>query len=86
MILESTSHPGTNEELLLPILEEASGLKGVDFLAGFSPERIAPGNMRWSLDGTAKVVSGIDATGTRHPSTDLNPAAMRPLHWGVVFV
>ncbi|MFF4403045.1 nucleotide sugar dehydrogenase [Streptomyces sp. NPDC001404] len=63
VVLESTTYPGTTEELLLPILEHASGLKGgVDFLAGYSPERIAPGNKRWSFDGTPKVVSGIDAT------------------------
>lgn len=61
VVLESTSYPGTTEELLLPILEETSGLKGgADFLAGFSPERI--GNKRWSFDGTPKLVSGIDAT------------------------
>ncbi|MFD4946987.1 nucleotide sugar dehydrogenase [Streptomyces sp. NPDC058409] len=62
VVLESTTYPGTTEELLLPILEKTSGLKGgVDFLAGFSPERIAPGNKRWSFDGTPKLVSGIDA-------------------------
>ncbi|MEU2834840.1 nucleotide sugar dehydrogenase [Streptomyces lavendulae] len=62
VVLESTTFPGTTEELLLPILEEASGLKGgVDFLAGFSPERIAPGNKRWSFETTPKLVSGIDA-------------------------
>ena len=60
VVLESTTYPGTTEELLLPILEDVSGLKGgVDFLAGFSPERI--GNKRWSFD-TPKLVSGIDAT------------------------
>ncbi|MFI5888325.1 nucleotide sugar dehydrogenase [Streptomyces sp. NPDC051554] len=59
VVLESTTYPGTTEELLLPILEEMSGLQGgVDFLAGFSPERI--GNKRWSFD-TPKLVSGIDA-------------------------
>ncbi|MEU7093059.1 nucleotide sugar dehydrogenase [Kitasatospora aureofaciens] len=63
VVLESTTYPGTTEELLLPILEKASGLKaGVGFLAGFSPERIAPGNKRWSFEGTPKLVSGIDAT------------------------
>lgn len=63
VVLESTTYPGTTEELLVPILEEASGLEGgVDFLAGFSPERIAPGNKRWSFAGTPKLVSGIDAT------------------------
>ncbi|MEU4087663.1 hypothetical protein [Streptomyces aureus] len=56
VVLESTSYPGTTEELLLPILEETSGLKGG---ADFSPERI--GNKRWSFDGTPKLVSGIDA-------------------------
>ncbi|MFJ9909814.1 nucleotide sugar dehydrogenase [Streptomyces sp. NPDC101152] len=60
VVLESTSYPGTTEEMMLPILEETSGLKGgADFLAGFSPERI--GNKRWSFDGTPKLVSGIDA-------------------------
>ncbi|MEV5440877.1 nucleotide sugar dehydrogenase [Streptomyces sp. NPDC052682] len=59
VVLESTTYPGTTEEVLLPILEEASGLKGgVDFRAGFSPERI--GNKRWSFE-TPKLVSGIDA-------------------------
>ncbi|MFJ6722499.1 nucleotide sugar dehydrogenase [Streptomyces sp. NPDC091259] len=62
VVLESTTYPGTTEELLLPALEEASGLKGgVDFLAGFSPERIAPGNKKWSFETTPKLVSGIDA-------------------------
>ncbi|MFE5561161.1 nucleotide sugar dehydrogenase [Streptomyces sp. NPDC056544] len=63
VVLESTTYPGTTEELMLPILEETSGLKGgVDFHVGFSPERIAPGNKRWSFEGTPKLVSGIDAT------------------------
>lgn len=63
VVLESTTYPGTTEELLLPILEQASGLRGgVDFMAGFSPERIAPGNKKWSFEGTPKLVSGIDAT------------------------
>ncbi|MEU3317081.1 nucleotide sugar dehydrogenase [Streptomyces sp. NPDC006662] len=61
VVLESTTYPGTTEELLLPILEDASGLKaGADFHAGFSPERIAPGNARWSFETTPKLVSGID--------------------------
>ncbi|MET8506873.1 nucleotide sugar dehydrogenase [Streptomyces sp. NPDC004787] len=62
VVLESTTYPGTTEEVLLPILEETSGFKaGADFPAGFSPERIAPGNKRFSFDGTPKLVSGIDA-------------------------
>ncbi len=62
VILESTTYPGTTEELMLPILEESSGLKaGTDFQAGYSPERIDPGNKTYTLETTPKVVSGIDA-------------------------
>ncbi|MDP3949106.1 nucleotide sugar dehydrogenase [Microbacterium sp.] len=61
VILESTTYPGTTDELLLPILEAGSGLKaGKDFYLGYSPERIDPGNQRWNLKTTPKVVSGID--------------------------
>ena len=61
VILESTTYPGTTEELMLPLLEAASGLKaGVDFQAGYSPERIDPGNATYTLETTPKVVSGID--------------------------
>jgi nucleotide sugar dehydrogenase len=62
VILESTTYPGTTEELLRPILEESSGLlAGEDFFLGYSPERIDPGNATWDLRSTPKVVSGIDA-------------------------
>ncbi|WP_327297765.1 MULTISPECIES: nucleotide sugar dehydrogenase [unclassified Streptomyces] len=62
VILESTTYPGTTEELLLPILEKTSGLTaGADFHLGFSPERIDPGNRLWPFEKTPKVVSGIDA-------------------------
>jgi UDP-N-acetyl-D-glucosamine dehydrogenase len=61
VILESTSYPGTTEELVVPILEEGSGLSaGRDFHVGYSPERIDPGNTTWHLENTPKVVSGID--------------------------
>jgi UDP-N-acetyl-D-glucosamine dehydrogenase len=61
VILESTTYPGTTQELLGPALAEASGLKaGVDFHLGYSPERIDPGNTTWTLETTPKVVSGID--------------------------
>ena len=61
VILESTSYPGTTEELVAPILEEGSGLMaGRDFHLGYSPERIDPGNADWRLENTPKVVSGID--------------------------
>ncbi len=61
VILESTTYPGTTEELAQPILEAESGLQaGVDFHLGYSPERIDPGNVTWSLENTPKVVSGVD--------------------------
>ncbi|HWM73006.1 MAG TPA: nucleotide sugar dehydrogenase [Nocardioides sp.] len=62
VVLESTTYPGTTDQLLLPILEEGSGLKaGAGFHLGYSPERIDPGNQAWGLANTPKVVSGIDA-------------------------
>ncbi|MFF9869576.1 nucleotide sugar dehydrogenase [Streptomyces sp. NPDC013953] len=61
VVLESTTYPGTTEEILLPILEAGSGLRaGKGFRLGYSPERIDPGNPRWRLENTPKVVSGID--------------------------
>jgi nucleotide sugar dehydrogenase len=61
VILESTTYPGTTEEVVRPILEERSGLvAGDDFFLGYSPERIDPGNQRWQLETTPKVVSGIN--------------------------
>jgi UDP-N-acetyl-D-glucosamine dehydrogenase len=61
VVLESTTYPGTTEELVKPILEEMSGLLGgPDFHVGYSPERIDPGNPNWGFVNTPKVVSGID--------------------------
>ncbi|MGZ4692923.1 MAG: nucleotide sugar dehydrogenase [Acidimicrobiales bacterium] len=63
VVLESTTYPGTTEELLLPILEQGSGLTaGTDFHLGYSPERIDPGNPVFTFENTPKVVSGIDPT------------------------
>lgn len=60
VVLESTTYPGTTEELLKPILEEGSGLKcGVDFYLGFSPERVDPGNLIYKTSNTPKVVGAI---------------------------
>ena len=66
VILESTTYPGTTEELLGPLLESASGLTmGSDFLLGYSPERIDPGNRMYTLRTTPKVVAGIDEESLR---------------------
>lgn len=64
VVLESTTYPGTTEELLMPILEK-SGLKcGEDFYLGYSPERVDPGNLIYKTKNTPKVVGGVgkDAT------------------------
>jgi UDP-N-acetyl-D-glucosamine dehydrogenase len=62
VVLESTTYPGTTEELVAPILEDGSGLLvGRDIHLGYSPERIDPGNPQWRLENTPKVVSGVDA-------------------------
>ena len=59
IVLESTTYPGTTEELLKPILEK-SGLKcGEDFYLAFSPERVDPGNLIYKTKNTPKVVGGI---------------------------
>ena len=65
VVLESTTYPGTTEELIKPLLEEDSGFKcGEDFYLGFSPERVDPGNKEFKTKNTPKVVGAIgkDAT------------------------
>ena len=67
VVLESTTYPGTTEELIKPLLEKGSGLKcGEDFYLGFSPERVDPGNKQFKTKNTPKVVGAIgkDATET----------------------
>ena len=60
VVLESTTYPGTTEELIKPILENGSGLKcGEDFYLGFSPERVDPGNAIYKTKNTPKVVGAI---------------------------
>lgn len=64
VVLESTTYPGTTREVVLPILEK-SGLKvAQDFYLAFSPERVDPGNKRYSIKNTPKVVGGIEASST----------------------
>lgn len=61
VILESTTYPGTTDQVVVPILERISNLSvPADFRVGYSPERIDPGNKNWTLANTPKIVSGID--------------------------
>ena len=65
VVLESTTYPGTTQELVRPLLESGSGFKcGIDFYLGFSPERVDPGNLIYKTKNTPKVVGGVgkDAT------------------------
>lgn len=65
VILESTTWPGTTEEVVVPILEKASGLSaGNDFFVAFSPERIDPGNSKWNVKNTPKIVGGVNERST----------------------
>ena len=59
VVLESTTYPGTTEELLKPMLEKTGLKAGVDFNLAFSPERIDPSNKQWTLKNTPKIVGGL---------------------------
>lgn len=60
-ILESTTYPGTTEELLKPLLEAGGLLAGADFMLAYSPERIDPGNPTYAFEDIPKIVGGIDS-------------------------
>src|SRR5690606_10348623 len=65
VVLESTTYPGTTEEVLQPILER-TGLKvGKDFYLAYSPERVDPGNKTFNTKNTPKVVGGVSADCTK---------------------
>lgn len=64
IVLESTTYPGTTEELLKPILETSGLVCGVDFYLAFSPERVDPGNLIYKTKNTPKVVGGVTQTCT----------------------
>ncbi|MEW5691690.1 MAG: nucleotide sugar dehydrogenase [Candidatus Hydrogenedentota bacterium] len=59
VVLESTTFPGTTDELLKPILEKSGLVIGKDFYLGFSPERVDPGNKVYKIENTPKIISGI---------------------------
>jgi UDP-N-acetyl-D-glucosamine dehydrogenase len=79
VVLESTTYPGTTDELLRPILEETGLRAGRDFFLAFSPEREDPGNPHFSTRSIPKVVGGLDGT-----SRDLALALYAPVVSGVV--
>jgi UDP-N-acetyl-D-glucosamine dehydrogenase len=59
IVLQSTTYPGTTEEIVLPILERSGAKVGRDFFLGYAPERVDPGNKEWSLRNTPKLVAGV---------------------------
>jgi UDP-N-acetyl-D-glucosamine dehydrogenase len=65
IVLESTTYPGTTEELILPILQERGLTVGRDFFLAFSPERVDPGNPRYNTHNTPKIIGGVTPTCTR---------------------
>ena len=80
VVLESTTYPGTTEELLKPILER-SGLKcGKDFYLAFSPERVDPGNIIYNTKNTPKVVGGITPVCTDIAATLYEIILEAPIH------
>ena len=62
VVLESTTYPGTTEEILVPAFSDSGYHLGVDLFIGYSPERIDPGNPDWDISNTPKVVSGLTKT------------------------
>ncbi|GAA3698149.1 nucleotide sugar dehydrogenase [Zhihengliuella alba] len=65
VVLESTTYPGTTEELFLPLLESKGAVQGETFHLAFSPERIDPGNRNYRLENTPKLVGGVSDEATR---------------------
>lgn len=59
VVLESTTYPGTTEEVVKPILDETGLVCGVDYFLAFSPERVDPGNKKYKTKNTPKVVGGV---------------------------
>lgn len=64
VVLESTTYPGTTEEVVLPILEANGKKYGKDFFLAFSPERVDPGNPKYTIRNTPKIIGGMDKEST----------------------
>jgi UDP-N-acetyl-D-glucosamine dehydrogenase len=59
VILQSTTYPGTTEQVIRPILEAAGAIVGQDTFLGYAPERVDPGNQNWDVHTTPKLVAGV---------------------------
>jgi UDP-N-acetyl-D-glucosamine dehydrogenase len=60
IVLQSTTHPGTTEEIVLPILERSNGkVVGTDFFLGYAPERVDPANEQYTMRNTPKLIAGV---------------------------
>jgi UDP-N-acetyl-D-glucosamine dehydrogenase len=80
VVLESTTYPGTTREVVLPILEEKSGLRvGRDFHLAFSPERVDPGREDWTTRNVPKIVGGVTPECTRR-AAELYGSAVESVH------
>lgn len=80
IVLESTTYPGTTEELLKPILESAGFKCGEDFYLAFSPERVDPGNLIYKTKNTPKVVGGITKECTEVAAIMYENILAAPIH------
>ena len=80
IILESTTYPGTTEELLKPILEKSGLVCGKDFYLAFSPERVDPGNILYKTKNTPKVVGGITTDCTEVAAAMYEAILEAPIH------
>ena len=80
IVLESTTYPGTTEEMLKPILEKSGLTCGVDFYLAFSPERVDPGNAIYKTKNTPKVVGGVTPECTDIAATLYEAVLEAPVH------
>lgn len=80
VVLESTTYPGTTEELLKPILESSGLTCGEDFYLAFSPERVDPGNLLYKTKNTPKVVGGVTEKCTDVAATLYETILEAPIH------
>ncbi len=81
IILESTTYPGTTEEVILPLIEETGLRAGEDFFLAFSPERVDPGNREYTTRNIPKVVGGITSSCTElsielYKAAEMNPVGV----------